>query len=237
MILLRYMKTKFKPQIIVAIVVSALLIAFFVFTQVKNEPQSQNTDLSPTVQELQNQSTPEPEKQDQISDRTTIDSDSNDTSLYRGYFFDIEYPTSFTSKPNEPTFISNEIEYIETNEAYFTSPDGNVEFFVFSPLWGGDPETYSLNATTDEEVVAELTDESIDSGGPLGEGTDKTVLWLTMQAKDDSYTRSLVSVTQTGEDGSELHHVFGIKYQNIDSYENYKDDYTRFKDSLRQYAD
>ena len=54
------------------------------------------------------------------------------TRTFRGSWFDIEYPENFTARPTALT----------TDEAYFLSPDGTVEFFVYSPLWSGDPESY-----------------------------------------------------------------------------------------------
>ena len=72
-------------------------------------------------------------------------------------FFSIEYPENFIAsrdtmrEKNNPSKIS-----FPEDEAYFRSPDGLVEFYIFSPQWGGDPERY-LDTGENEEVVAEDT--------------------------------------------------------------------------------
>lgn len=149
-------------------------------------------------------------------------------TLYRGSYFDIKYPREFIAKPTEP---------VQTDEAYFSSPDGAVEFFVFSPLWAGDPENY-LEVAPTEEIVSEKTETGEALPNQLKD-SERIIRWVTIKAKDESYYRSFVSIKeQVREDGgSELHHVFGIKYKDNETYEKYKDAYEAFKNSLEQYAD
>ncbi len=152
-----------------------------------------------------------------------------ETKLYRGSWFDVQIPSNFIANPTTPTTVYNAEEYIQTDEARFSSPDNSIEFFVFSPLWAGDPSYISISET--EELVSEKTDES----GP--ENQKIVVVWKTIKAKDGSYTRSFVSTKENVGEGLGLHHVFGIKYKDSNSYDKYKDDYIFFKESLRQYAD
>ena len=138
-------------------------------------------------------------------------------ALYKGTWFDIKYPKEFTPSST-------------ADEARFLSPDKTVEFFVFSPQWGGNPVDY-LTTKTSEELVSEKTDES------GAEMKKEVVRWVTVKAKDGSYYRSFVSIkTQVGT-GSDLHHVFRIRYRDNAAYERYRDTYIAFKKSLNQYTD
>lgn len=151
--------------------------------------------------------------------------------LYRGSWFDIQYPQEFTARPIYPTNVYNGKTSVLTDEAYFMSPDKTVEFFVFSPHWNGNPIDYVTVRPT-EKMVSEKTDKS-------GSGMqEKIVQWVTVKAKDGSYYRSFVSIkSQAGTGGSDLHRVFGIQYSNNAAYEQYRDDYIAFKNSLHQYSD
>ena len=146
--------------------------------------------------------------------------------LYRGAWFDIEYPSSFVVSPTEPVYESDGVAFVGTDEAYFTSPDGAVEFFVFSPQWSGDPETYLAVAENEEFVDEEVQEDS---------GSIKT--WVTLHDIDGAYYRSYVSQRVGVGTGSATHVVFGIKYRDYDVYTAYQEAYERFKDSLIQYAD
>lgn len=186
------------------------------------------TPLPPAVDELQTQTVPEIQKQD-VRETPTDEPASADVVLYNGTWFDIEYPDNFTASPTTPTNIYNGLESVFTDEATFTSPDGAVEFFVYSPLRIGNPASY-LETSETEELVSEKTDEG-------GSGYDKTIVrWVTVKAKDGSYFRSFVSIR--GQVGfSEVHHVFGIKYKDNASYKQFRDAYASFKESLNQYSD
>lgn len=175
----------------------------------------------------------EPQNEDPI---TYKDFPRNGT-LFRGYYFDIKYPREFIAKPVEPTVDYNRKTFVQTDEAYFSSPDGTVEFFVYSPLWSGDPENYLTIAPT-EEIVSEKSETGPALPNQLRD-SERVIRWVTIKAKDESYYRSFISIKeQVREDGhSELHHVFGIKYQDDEVYEEYKDAYDAFKNSLEQYAD
>ena len=189
----------------------------------QQQTQEQVTSLPLAVEELQTQTVPESEKQEK--NEVTIKVEPRvGTTLYRGTWFDIEYPQNFTARPTTPK-----------DEAYFISPDGTVEFFVYSPLWSGNPVTYLTIAPT-EEVVSEKTEE-VKESERSGQFGDRVLRWVTAKAKDGSYYRSFVSIKEQVGTGSSLHHVFGIKYQDSASYEKYREVYVSFKESLRQYAD
>ncbi len=191
-------------------------------------PTEPATPLPPEVVELQTQTIPETQKQP--ADKQTVATPKNNFTLYRGTYFDIQYPKGFSAKPTTPTSVYNNITSVQTDEAYFTSPDGAVDFFVFSPLWGGDPTSY-LNIKNTEELVNEKTTES-------GSGYDKKIVrWVTVKAKNNLYYRSFVSIKNQVDTGSDTHRVFGIQYKDSTTYDKYRETYLTFKGSLRQYAD
>lgn len=203
--------------------------------QEQAQEQEQAVSLPPAVEELQAQPVPETEKQDKSEAVVDEEPPQIGVTLFRGSWFDIKYPQDFTAIPAAPTTVHDGKTYVQTDEAYFTSPDGAVEFFVYSPLWAGDPKTY-LTITPTEELVSEKTDEVKEDERP-GQFGDRIVHWVTVKAKDGSYYRSSVSIREQVGSGSELHHVFGIKYQDSASYEKYKEQYVAFKESLHQYSD
>ena len=145
-----------------------------------------------------------------------------DKTVYYGFYFSVNIPPNFTVSKSGG------------NEVYLISQDETIEFFVFSPLWSGNPETYLKMAPT-EELEYEKTTEVKEGERPNQYGDDIT-RWVTFKAKDGSYVRSFVSIKrQVGR--SDTHHVFGIKYKDKASYEKYKETYLAFKKSLEQFAD
>ncbi len=188
--------------------------------------------LPPAIQELQTQPAPDTTKQETRDPAAIQTPTGTATMLYRGSWFDATYPQTFSAAPTAPTDTYNGLTFVQTDEATFTSPEGNVEFFVYSPLWSGNPQNY-LNIASTEELVDEKTEEKPENGPSGGTKTR----WVTIKAKDSSYYRSFISIQRQLGTGSELHHVLGIKYRDAAAYETYKSAYTAFKQSLRQYAD
>jgi len=109
------------------------------------------------------------------------------------------------------------------DSAYFVSPNGTVEFYVFSPQWKGKPTDIEVNPKL-EELISEKTDTK----------GDKSVRWYTIGAKDKSYLRSYVD---TQDKLQNVRWVIGIKYSDSDSYNAHKEKYQEFVKSLKQYAD
>jgi uncharacterized protein YcfL len=207
-----------------------------VLENLKQDVTETTESLPPAVEELQTQTVPENQKQDVSKTTTKTEPAPVEVTIYRGSWFDIKYPQNFTARPTGPTTVNNGNSFIQTDEAYFESPDRSVEFFVYSPLWAGNPKNY-LEITKTEELVDEKTEKSKALPGQL-QDTERVIRWVTVRAKDGSYYRSFVSIReQVAQGHSELHHVFGIKYKDNTGYERYKDAYIAFKESLRQYAD
>ena len=100
------------------------------------------------------------------------------------------------------------------DSAFFISPDGLVEFYVFSPQWNGEPSDISINTET-ENLISEKTDKQ---GG-------KTVRWLTIGARDKRYLRSYVDRENKTQN---TRFVTGINYPDQDVYNSYREMYLKF---------
>jgi hypothetical protein len=156
----------------------------------------------------------------------------NGMLLFKGDYFDIAYPENFT------TWVFSQkdsTDYFMTDEAYFESPEGDVEFFVYSPQWSGEPWEYLK--VPESEILLSTRSEVVREEEREGQYGDKIVKWMTVKSRDGSYLRSILSIREQVGTGSELHHVFGIKYKDERSLARYRDEYLAFKASLRQYSD
>lgn len=154
----------------------------------------------------------------------------NSWKKYSGTMFDVEYPEGFASSPNQPTFEHEGIVSIDTDEAFFTSPDSSVVFFVYSPQWSGAPENY-LNKWENEEIVDQNSSEK-----QINEFEKEITESGSFKDKEGKYHRAYISIT-TDMGDSETRKVFGIQYKDQKSYDLYHEAYKKFKKSLKQYAD
>jgi hypothetical protein len=138
--------------------------------------------------------------------------------VFKGAWFEIKYPPGFTVKPGQRSRTSVR----GYDSAFFISPDQKVEFYVFSPQWNGTPD-YSLDSVNEVIVSNDVTTKN-----------NVTVTQVTIKEKNGGYLRSWLDK----EDKlSNTRCVFGIKYRNKTSYDQYRPDYLIFKNSLRQFAD
>lgn len=135
---------------------------------------------------------------------------------YKGAYFDIKYPAGFRARAS---LRSDE----NPDSAFFTAPDGSVEFYVFSPIWNGEPRDIEINEATEDYVSQ---DTQTNAGIKIRR--------VTIRAKDASYLRSFEDTENTNTNNRT---VFGIKYRNQAAYDRYRQTYLTFKKSIRQYAD
>ena len=138
--------------------------------------------------------------------------------VYEGAWFRILYPENFTPRPS---LVSTSADGHDS--VFFRSPDGRVELYVCSPQWGRDTPDIALDETV-EMLVSEASVER---------GIDIVRSW-TIVAKDGSYTRSYEE-TASADGTTRL--VFGFRYTDVAAHERYVPVYTKFKESLEQYAD
>ena len=141
------------------------------------------------------------------------------TRQYEGAWFTIKYPSDFTVRHSMRSISSAE----GFDSAFFISPDGLVEFYVFSPQSDGRPSDIEIRPQSEFLIDSDIR-----------EFKDKTEILYTIAAKDGSYKRSYREVKQYG--GS-VNWVLGIKYTSQRAYQKYQQAYVRFKKSLNQFAD
>jgi len=144
---------------------------------------------------------------------------TNDWETYRGAWFTVQYPSAFQVKPSMKSRTAAK----GYDSAFFIAPGGEVEFYVFSPQWHGEPQDLALNPAI-EEYTAQKEERR---------GT-KRIRRVTIRAKDKSYWRSYVDTVDTGLN---TRLVYGIKYRDQQAYDDHRDMYLNFVKSLRQYAD
>jgi len=165
--------------------------------------------------------------------------------MYDGAFFTVKFPPDFTVRPSlrVPASPSG----TEPREsAFFTSPDGLVEFHVFSPQWDGEPTDIFLDPET-EDLCSTRTETKEHPWGKDADGYEMFIrtrlTWVTVAAKDGSYLRSYLDIrTSTAsvgypDDSILSRRTFGIKYADRSAYNRYRDRYLLFRKSLCQYAD
>lgn len=136
---------------------------------------------------------------------------------YKGAYFDIKYPAGFRVRPSQRT------DGERSDSVFFTAPDASVEFYVFSPIWNGEPQDIEINGATEDYVSQDTqTNRGI------------KIRRVTIRAKDGSYLRSFEDTENTNTNNRT---VFGIKYRNQSAYNRHRQTYLTFKKSIRQYAD
>ena len=140
---------------------------------------------------------------------------------FRGAFFEVQAPADFKAQPLEGAKPR------EAKGATFTSPDGTMQFYLFSPQWGGDAPGIALDTSRETE-----TSRKTDTG--KSSGVEGKFTWTTITAKDKSYTRTYQDFLAS--DGS-IHWVIGMKYRDEAALQKYKAAYGKFKGSLRQFGD
>jgi hypothetical protein len=157
---------------------------------------------------------------------------------YTGNYFAVEYPAEFSARAGQKQGRDGDR---AGDEAFFTSPDKSVEFFVYSPLWDGRPENY-LDVAKTELLLDEKTSKAKHNDPMIDKALDQKIThWLSVRAKDGSYFRSLVHTRLRSSDASlklaGVDTVFGIRYKNRQAYAKYKPAYLAFKQSLVKTAD
>ena len=138
---------------------------------------------------------------------------------HKGAWFDIKYPADF---------LATDIQKSSTRQTgadatVFLSPDKSVEFYIYSPQWGGVAPLIEVNPKTER---LDATQKSKAKNG--------VITWTTISAVNGDYLRSYQDFLSEDKN---VHWVIGIKYRNQASYNRYKEQYLFFKKSLQQYSD
>lgn len=140
------------------------------------------------------------------------------TVTYEGAWFEVKYPSGFKVKNSLPSETAGQ----GFDSAFFISPDGEVEFYIFSPQWSGEASDITLKQN-EREVSRQVQ-----------EGENSTVVFWTIVANNNSYTRTY---QETYNHLENTNWVIGIKYKSQKAYDKYREKYLAFKNSLIQYAD
>jgi len=161
-----------------------------------------------------------------ILERSSVKSLKTDEN-YSGYYFKVDIPQGFKVDLNRS---SNNYVTLVTDEA-------GVEFFVYAPMWSRYHEYLDQRI---DEVLVSKEDKKLPKAGTDLSGTYRLYTYYTYQNKNTGVLRSIVDQrSQVGLENrdSELRVVFGVTYPDYKTYEEYKDLYLEFKNSLVQFAD
>jgi hypothetical protein len=154
-----------------------------------------------------------------ISFQSGFAGEGDNWPVYQGAWFQIKYPPDFRVKPS----LKSRTSVDGYDSAFFASPGQEVEFYVFSPQWSGEPVDIELNPG--REI---LISENFERDAP------KNIRRVTVKDQEGTYLRSWVDTQDTM---SNTRLVFGIKYKDQSAYNKYRKQYLIFKNSLKQFAD
>lgn len=146
---------------------------------------------------------------------------------YQGSTFGIAYPDEFESN------ISLGADY-----ASFVSPDGDVTFSVYAPLWNGTPE--QLVAQNDESVVAQskILQSPVSCVTQLGVSSRVNYTATVIRESDGSTLRSVADIELVPDDGSSgVRMTFAFEFANAELFTKYQKLFELFMSTLVQYAD
>jgi hypothetical protein len=146
-------------------------------------------------------------------------SQSDCYALFRGAWFEIKYPANFSPRIVKKSSTNQ----TGADAVVFLSPDKLVEFYIFSPQWGGVAPEIELNPKT----------EKLDSK-KSSKTQNGTITWSTISSLKGEYSRSYQAFDSSS---GYINWVVGIKYNDMSAYERYKSQYILFKKSLVQFAD
>ena len=142
---------------------------------------------------------------------------SAQTATFKGAWFQIQYPSNFIATGSMKSLTADGFD-----SAVFTSPNKQVEFYVFSPQWEGEANDIKLQGQ--EKLINTKTQIS----------GDTEITWWTITSPNGTYQRSYVQKTH------KIFHttcIFGIMYKNAKAFDLYKKEYANFKNSLQPFAD
>ena len=173
-------------------------------------------------------------------------------TIFHGDLFKVIIPKSFEARPlhpierfdvnahrNEDLEIEAKLppkyfEFVKINEAFFTSPDGLVEFYVYAKDSSNPPQSYM-------KVAEDETELSSNSSKFSHEKEYLNYLlkaWVTIKAKNNSYYRSYTYQRACHDDFSICETlVFAIKYSSVKAYNKYRDFFIAFNQSLVRTAE
>ncbi len=136
---------------------------------------------------------------------------------YMGAWFAVQYPAHLDVVEREKSGAGERFDGVS-----FLAEDGTLELYVFSPQWRG--ESRWARPWQGEREMS----RSRSADGP------RTRTQYTYQGPKGAYTRRFEQIVDTE---SNTNHYFGIRFTDARDPQQVESIYTRFKDSLEQYAD
>lgn len=90
----------FMKKLVIIPVIALISVSFLLINSyLLQKTQEQTASLSSAIKEIQSQTLPEREKKEKYETIVETELAQDGKTLYRGFFFDIEYPEKFTSRP------------------------------------------------------------------------------------------------------------------------------------------
>ncbi|MBI96039.1 hypothetical protein CL656_02735 [bacterium] len=161
----------------------------------------------------------------EVSSKKSLKTDE----YYSGYYFKVDIPQGFKVDLNRS---SNNYVTLVTDKA-----ETDVEFFVYAPMWSRYHEYLDQRI---DEVLVSKEEKKLPKDSTDLSGTHRLYTYYTYQNKNTGVLRSIVDQrSQVGLENrdSELRVVFGVTYPDYKIYEEYKELYLEFKNSVVQFAD
>jgi hypothetical protein len=136
------------------------------------------------------------------------------STTYNGAWFSITIPAGFTTIPGNASATTTE----SVDDVSFRSPDGSVDFYVFSPQWNGTPTDFQppKGTTIDTETKGAVV-----------------IRRATWRAADGM----IRSLEDTEDTSLHVRRTFGIAYRDAAALARWRPTYVDFKASLQQFAD
>jgi len=137
---------------------------------------------------------------------------------FTGEWFSVFYPANWKAARGQ------------NDAALFSSPAGNAQFAVYSPLWNGVPSDLNFDPQREKRVARRIETSRAHDGA----NSQIRVRWETVMARNGSYTRSIVDVENTTLN---TRRAFSFRYRDAATYRKFLPAFKYFKKSLEQYAD
>jgi len=149
---------------------------------------------------------------------------------YSGAWFNISYPQSFTPVPLQ----KSSTKATGVDSAIFVSPSHEIEFYIFSPQWGGHASALDIDSLNERITSKKVSVSDYHDGGGASKRDAITDTWIGISALDGSYVR-FVHHQRNEVCATDL--AYGVKCKDMTIYRQHKTDFDRFRKSLIQYGD
>lgn len=134
----------------------------------------------------------------------------------QGAWFKVKVPKGFHALPSVHSLTATE----NYDSYFYSSPDGKVKFYIYSPQWTGNPNDIVFPNEKIKVETAENNDGSI------------TRTWTLRPNRQNPFIRTF---TERKSENSVL--ITGFYYKDEAAFNEYKDEFEEFNSSVVQFAD